>query len=60
MEPQIIFKEKNITEKSLAKDNNKKIDNKDLKNGKEEDENKNSLNIKKIKGIYSVKKIKLG
>ena len=67
IEPKINFKEKNKSESSLTKDNslidNKLLDNKGLKNEKDDDEssnkNKNSLNIKKVKGIYSSNKNKI-
>ena len=65
-EPQIIFKEKNKSEKNLMNEKNEFLDNKGLKNNKNEkseeeilNKDKNSLNIKKVKGQYSVNKKKI-
>ena len=65
-EPQIIFKDKNKSEKNLIKEKSDCLDNK-IKNDKGEDEketlnkdrDKNSLNIKKIKGQYNTNKKKI-
>ena len=57
MEPKIIFKEKNKSEQTLTKENI--IDNKLLINKEEEAQNKNSLNIKKVKGYNSSNKKKI-
>ena len=61
-EPQIIFKERNKSERTLTKDNNVAIFNNKDKNGNlEEDKdilnkNKISLNMKKVKGTYNANK----
>ena len=61
-EPQILFKEKNKSEKTLTKDNIV-LNNKELKNDNNEDEifnkNKISLNLKKVNGAYSANKKKI-
>ena len=66
-EPQIIFKEKNKSEKNLIKEKSECLDNK-IKNDKGEEEeretlnkdrDKNSLNIKRVKGQYNANKKKI-
>ena len=61
-EPQILFKEKNKSEKTLTKENIV-LNNKELKNDNNEDEkfnkNKISLNLKKVNGPFSANKKKI-
>ena len=61
IESELIFKEKNHSEKSLTKETNNNNDNKLLNSkGDEEDKNKNSIsNMKKIKSPYSSNKKKI-
>ena len=62
-ELQNICKEKNKSEMALTKDNIELLNNKDIRNEKNEEEilnkNRNSLNIKKVKGIYNANKKKI-
>ena len=66
MKPQLIFKERNKSQNTLTDNKdiyNNLLDNKDSKNEKEDDDlsnkNRDCLNVKKIKGIYSSNKSKI-